>query len=370
MEIDGEMFTHRHYVPILKWKLGEYQALDRLTHDVKDGLTPLIEVPPVGYDFEAGRDRESVDDHLGDFGRRLRSKWQARSCFVDLWHLRDSARLRDGRHCVEAVFEDTRREGCRAIPVLSLAHGPDFLAAIAAVARTDRRGVCLRLSLADFDRRDLATDISARMIEVGTSLADMDLVIDLNSANFIPMTAFVRTSTTLIDMVPHLNRWRTFTVAGASYPQSIAGIAAPHQLVPRQEWIAHRMLVSNLGSGTRIPSFGDYVVAHPELVELDMPIIKPFAKLRYTIDDHWHIGRGTPVRTHGFGQYRQLCADLVAQSYFDGRGYSAGDDYIADCAAGRATTGNLSTWVWVSSNRHMTKVVADLATFHGILAAA
>src|ERR1039458_5627287 len=81
------MFNHHHYVPILKWKMGEYQALNRLTDQVKDGLTPLLEIPPVGFDHETGQDRESADAHLGDFGRRLKSKWPGRSCFVDLKYL-------------------------------------------------------------------------------------------------------------------------------------------------------------------------------------------------------------------------------------------------------------------------------------------
>jgi len=41
-------------VPILKWKMGEYQALQRLSTPVKDCLTPLLEIPPVGFDFETG----------------------------------------------------------------------------------------------------------------------------------------------------------------------------------------------------------------------------------------------------------------------------------------------------------------------------
>ncbi|MBC8064361.1 MAG: hypothetical protein H7Y17_05990, partial [Chlorobia bacterium] len=36
--------------------------------------------------------------------------------------------------------------------------------------------------------------------------------------------------------------------------------------------------------------------------------------------------------------------------------------YIADCAVGSEPTGNLTTWTWVSTNRHLTKVVDDLAT--------
>ena len=46
------MFTQRHYVPVLKWKQGEYQALYRLSNAVKDNLTPLLEIPPIGFDFE------------------------------------------------------------------------------------------------------------------------------------------------------------------------------------------------------------------------------------------------------------------------------------------------------------------------------
>jgi hypothetical protein len=188
--------------------------------------------------------------------------------------------------------------------------------------------------------------------------------------NYLPIAVYVRTMSTIMSLVPMLNRWRTLTIAGTSYPQSVAGIASPYQLVPRLEWQAYRSFVATLGSETRIPTFGDYGVAHPDLVELDMRMVKPFAKLRYTIDDNWHIARGTPVRTHGFAQYQQMCATLVALPYFSGAAYSAADAYIADCAAGAVTTGNLSTWVWVSTNRHLTKVVDDLASVHGLSIAA
>lgn len=360
------MFNHRHYVPILKWKMGEYQALQRLANPVKDGLTPLLEVPPVGFDHEAGQDRESVDEHLGDFGRRLRAKWQARPCFVDLRHIPPHTRMAHGGHYVEAVFADTRDQGCTAIPVVSLGSDPAFINATAAVLRVDRRGVCLRLAITDFDRPALAGDIERLLRTLGVGWPDADLVIDLGTPNYVPIAAFVRTMPALLGLVPMLNRWRTLTIAGTSYPQSVAAITPPFQIIPRHEWVAYRVLVGRLGPEARIPTFGDYAVAHPDLVELDPRIIRPFAKLRYTIGDAWHIGRGTTVRTDGFGQYRTMCATLVAQPYFDGAAYSAGDEHIAGCAAGTAATGNLSTWVWVSTNRHLTKVVADLATFHGL----
>ena len=360
------MFNHHHYVPILKWKMGEYQALNRLTDPVKDGLTPLLEIPPVGFDHETGQDRESADAHLGDFGRRLKSKWPGRSCFVDLKYLPPYTRLAGGQHCVEGVFAAARAEGCNAVPVVSFANDPAFVAAVTTVNRQDQRGVCLRLGMPDFDRPSFLADIGTLLRLLGVGWAETDLVVDFGTPNYIPIAAFVRIMQALLGMLPNPNRWRTLTLAGTAYPQSVATLASPFQTVQRYEWAAYRTLVSQIGRDARIPTFGDYGVAHPDLVELDMRIIKPFAKLRYTIDDAWYIGRGTPVRTHGFGQYQQMCQLLMQQPYFSGAGYSAGDAYIADCAAGRAATGNLSTWVWVSTNRHLTKVAADLATLHAI----
>jgi hypothetical protein len=212
------MFTHQHYVPILKWKQGEYQALHRLAAPIKDSLTPLLEILDVGFDHEAGKDRKTIDSHLSDFGRRLKAKWPARSCFVDLKYIDAAKRMTDGRHYVEAVFADARAEGCWAIPVVSLASDARFLTATAGVIRTDRRGACLRLTLPDFDLPNLATSIATVLGTLSVGYADTDLIIDLAAPNFQPVNAFVRTTLALVAMVPMLNRWRTFTVAGTSYP--------------------------------------------------------------------------------------------------------------------------------------------------------
>jgi Beta protein len=48
-----------------------------------------------------------------------------------------------------------------------------------------------------------------------------------------------------------------------------------------------------------------------------------------------------------------------------GAGFSPGSAYIESCRTGGASTGNLSTWRWVGTNHHMTKVVNDLANLHG-----
>jgi len=238
------MFNYKHYIPILKWKQGEYQALFRLSNTVKDSLTPLLEIPNVGYDHEERRARESIDDHLGDFGRRLKAKWHNRQCFVDTKYIPPTTRMLDGRHFIERVFELARNERCQAIPVVGLSNDAPSLAATATVIRTDRRGAALRLVMFDFDRSNLAAEIVRVLTAIGISHADTDLIIDVGSPpSFQPITAFVRMMRPLIQMIPMLNRWRTFTIVGTSYPTSVSGLATPFEVIPRQEWIAYQNLV-------------------------------------------------------------------------------------------------------------------------------
>ena len=51
---------------------------------------------------------------------------------------------------------------------------------------------------------------------------------------------------------------------------------------------------------------------------------------------------------------------MCAESFYRGRGYSAGDQYIFDCANGAGKTGNLGTWVYVDMNHHMTSTAIYL----------
>jgi hypothetical protein len=356
------MPSHDNYVPVLKWKMGEYQALSKLSDSVKNKITPLIEIPPVGFDFELSQNRESWESHLGDFGKRLKSKWQSRPCFVDLKWVPDAVRV-GSQHPVDFVLGQARAEGCTAIPVVPLSSDRATRQSIRRVVREDGRGVALRISRSDFDSDSISIDIEACLTAVDTPLNETDLVIDMGMPNYVPLKIFVRSlSTVLYELLPTPNRWRSLVIVGSSYPASVVGLES--EFVTRYEWLAYKAFIQSLSPGSRIPTYGDYGAATTDLVELDMRLIKPMAKLRYTTDDKWYIAVGKNVRAHGFEQYRAMCDKLRKKPFFSGRGFSEADRYIEDCAKGVEKTGNLSTWVWVATNRHVSKVVFDLATLY------
>jgi hypothetical protein len=51
------------YVPVLKGRDGEYGALQTLSESVWHGLTPVLELPPIPWDFEADRPARGALTH-------------------------------------------------------------------------------------------------------------------------------------------------------------------------------------------------------------------------------------------------------------------------------------------------------------------
>ena len=114
------IFDHQHYVPCLRWKQGEYQAILHLFDTSKDYITPLIEVPEIGFDFEFQTPAKSLDDHLSLFIKRVKPKWDSRLCFVDLRLISQADRMADKSHPLTFIFNRLRSQGCQAIPVTGL----------------------------------------------------------------------------------------------------------------------------------------------------------------------------------------------------------------------------------------------------------
>ncbi len=357
-------FGPQHYVPCLRWKLGEYKAVSLLSNVVRELMTPLIEVSEKSYDFETRTDKKTIDEHLAPFAKRVRGNWQTRPCFVDLNLIEAGERMRGGIHPVRYIFEQLNAQGCSAIPVTGPARDAQYQRAVMQSALKDKRGLCIRITLEEAARSSLKSSIGV-LLGKNVSVEDCDLILDLGAPpNFVPLDGFAKVIESLIRKLPDLARWRTFTLIGSSFPPTMAEIKTSPVTIPRNEWLLYKLLVPSLSRAKlRIPSFGDYVINHPAVLQMDMRLLKPTGTIRYAIDDAWLIVKGPNVRDNGYGQYVGHCKTVDTSSVFLGATFSKGDKYISDCAAGIASTGNLSTWRWVGTNHHLEKVARDVANF-------
>jgi hypothetical protein len=357
--------TQFDYVPVLKWRQGEYQALLKLRTTQKDRIVPLLEITPPEFDFETGKPAKSLDDHLRKFGPRLETKWGTRLALVDAGLIDPAARLIGGRHPLIGLFADARARGGRIVPVTALDRDSAYQQAVKDIHAIDEQGACLRCSLDEAASEDFDVNVADLCDQLGIEIEDMDLVLDLRAANFTPLDGLATLiHTTMLDATSFAAA-RSLTIVSSAFPGSMANVTGPMQIWPRLEWSLYKKLIDEASEGSRLPAFGDYVISPPDLVTGDMRILKPSASIRYAIDDAWIIIKGPNVRDNGYGQYKGHCNSVVNATGYLGAAFSAGSDYVKKCGAGTANTGNLTTWRWVGTNHHLAKVVHDLSTFHG-----
>lgn len=91
------------YVPILKGRLGEYGALQELASDTKAGIVPIIEPPPIPWDFAEDQPSKTIDLHLRDVAARIERAWGVEPALLDLLWIQESE-MSDGTHPLTYVF--------------------------------------------------------------------------------------------------------------------------------------------------------------------------------------------------------------------------------------------------------------------------
>ena len=357
------ILSENMYVPALRWRQGEYQALNRLAPDVKDRIVPLITIPDVEFDFEHGRLKKTVHEHVHPFALRYHKKWGGRPAWVALTASIATGRMNGGEHVFDYVFDRLGSYGELAMPALPLDADAATLAAVRRAAmRGQGAGAIVRLE------HLMAGGVEAKVVSLargaGVFLAETDVVIDLRAPNFEPYGLFAAGLWRAMVELGDLGRFRNVVLLSTAIPESFGMIAKGTDEVPRHDWLFYQAFVQQMPAEMRRPNYGDYTIVHPDFKALDMRMVKAAAKVIYTKSDSWGTRKGGAFRDDP-SQMRRHCAEIVRDSHFEfrGGGYSYGDKYIEGCAAGVESTSNLTRWKDVGINHHMTMIVRDLAKF-------
>lgn len=351
-------FDSRHYLPILKGKKGEFDALSWLDSATKDALTPLVEVFTVPWDWDEDVPAKTIEAHLDSFAKGIVNGWGAgRSIFIDTIWLDPDAQA-GGKHHLEYLF-DALRGQVDAVPVGGLVRGDAHAAAIAAIVALDGRGAC-RLDADDVsDSTSLKASIDSWLAAVGVTATDVDLVVDLGEVTSTNRGAFEIATGALLPTLPYLNDWRSLTLASGAFPRDLSSVPAEsEELFDRHDWRLWRAVDSS--SVPRKPTFGDFAISHPELSDPDPRTMRPSASIRYATDTQWLLVKRRWVR-HGYDQYRDASAIVLGHPEYAGSAHCRGDGFIDACAAG-GPTGNLTTWRAVGTCHHLQTTAATLAS--------
>lgn len=371
------MFDHSHYVPVLKWKRGEQVGLEQCTTLVKNSMTPLLEIPPIPWNFDVNKPKKTVDDHIGGVVDAIVKSWGAeRRFFLDTMNLGDEA-CDSGENPLVFLTRECLSRNLHVVPAFDLSISDTTLDDLRGVIADT--GICLRICEELMEDPDVfRTMVETVLKRLNVTKEDVDLIIDLGYKSEPVHLVFVRSL--INDIVFDHEEWRSFTLAFTSFPEDMGGIARDSiEQLRRLEWETWEKLLSSYKSGSlrRMPTFGDYCIANPAMAEVDPRTMNQSGHIRYTIQDEFMIVKGGAVRnvrrggviqTKGrtFKQMTKLCKVLVSKPQFCGSSFSWGDQYIQDCANGQVSHGNAETWRRVGTNHHLTFVAQQISIHPGI----
>jgi len=353
---------NKHYVPILKAKSGEYGALQALSPEQKERMTPLLEIPPVPWDHATNSPAKTIDEHLLKVDSQFEKSWgTSERFFVDLLWIGEREKMLDGTQPLTHLFRRNRSRNLQSVPVTGLLRSDEYQKACREVARADNRGICLRLLKDDFEGADIDSTLTELLTVLKLRPTEADLILDLGSLRDENGEEIAIDAISLIRAIPNIKQWRSFVLAATGFPVDLVGIP-PSDISPvyRSEWALWRN-VSASTRITRIPTFGDYAIAHPQPPEVDPRVMRPSASIRYTAENEWLVLKGKNLRNHGYAQFHDVSKALLNNAAYSGAQFSWGDRYISDCAAKSVGCGNLTTWRKVGTSHHLAYAVQQIA---------
>ena len=107
------MILSNQYVPFLKWRQSEYQALFKLKKEVKDLIIPYIIMPPIEYDFEEKRLKKTIQEHIEPMPKRLKEKWGSRLALLDFHESIEQEIMDSGENVIKYLYTRALAMGCK-----------------------------------------------------------------------------------------------------------------------------------------------------------------------------------------------------------------------------------------------------------------
>ena len=341
----------RHvYVPIVKGKRNDIEAVSRLSDEVRGLIKPLVEAMPVD------RKKGAIEEHINKFVHYIVKYLPSGEMFVDFYGLLPDEKLKDGSNKIIAGFNLLKNCGRAITPTYGLERNDDLWVQLKSVVRNFDQGFCFRISLDDLDDKseETWTQVIERASDMGLSPSQVDIVIDLR---FVGDKDEIDLKNLVIDFLAlnaKASKYRSVTVIGSSALKTVKEIGKDSVgEVNRIElglWLALRRDVDE----SMQLLFGDYGVVHPDFIDVG-PNPNTNAKIRYTVGSRILYFRGHGLRrpVKDYAQYHDIAAKVCADKRYLGANVSYGDSYVDQCARKLIKHGSPSTWVRADMNHHI-----------------
>lgn len=318
------------YIPFLKAKRGEFNAMGELASKVKRAICPFFDFPRRKEDY----DSDDYADKAQSIARSLKKHWgsEAEFYFDDL-DIGQKLKVNGEEKYAYMLGE---LQSLHVIPVVGLSRTMHNASVVQLKrdSEIDSGTVAFRVEKADFEDFDVVKDqIEDDLGDVFTEFDEIDLILDCRVCNGLEVSLTAQQIAAFANKFSKSYDVRRVIIAGSSIPASLGDLAKPNSAgtVTRRE-LAIISKARDLANVDVVA--GDYTTVSPFYSDADFDprlfqkVTAP--RLIYSFNHSHYIARGVSLESGGQAQYVGLTTALCGQGFFRGRGYSTGEDYFDD----------------------------------------
>lgn len=326
------------YIPIIKAKAGDLEAIKHLDNEVIYNTKPLIQVNP-------------DDGDLAKIAYRINDALASRNAtaYLDFADVRGntSATLDYISNLLSGIEHDIEL-----IPVIGLAIANERLHVLEPLII--QNGVCIRIK--PHSERNIIARLESMIKHTQIKEQHVDILFDYE---YVVAGSIAKCTQNCIELLTALNKFsfRSIAVASGAFLPNLGSIKAD----TIYEAVRYEQILFNFINERVVNSlvFSDYGNQHP-ISEGDNKKFPPSCSIKYTSDNTYVIFRGQQARNveRGSHQYFDKAQLLIEHGCYDGQAFSWGDNqiYLKANANPQKNPGNGKTWVAITLNRHITKI--------------
>jgi hypothetical protein len=344
------------YVPFLKAKPGELNAMSALDPHIRAAITPFFDFPRGKPDYTA----ETYARAAHSIAKGIKAHWGPDGEFYfDDFDLGQQFTVK-GEHQYAFMLKALRH--LKVIPVVGLARASHNDAVVQLRQEGDIASdtVAFRVEHDDFeDFKAKAKEIGDQLGAVFKKFKTIDLVLDCRLCTALKAEETAQQIAAFVQQFAQVHNVRHVIATGSSIPATIRDVVKSKatEIVPRHE-LAIITRARKLSATAITP--GDYVTVSPFYSdkqfkkELLQKVTVP--RLIYSFDHSHYIRRGASLDAGGQDQYFGMTKELLAQKFFR-EDYSAGEVYFAEKTKRIGNRANNASVVKPSIVAHITYMV-------------
>lgn len=346
----------KKYFPILVSKQGEFNALSHLTMDVKQSITPIIQILKDKPKEEKTNAKRKSTEKPPVIITTLTNEWNftGNEIYID-FSLYDPFDYQKGKWLMDNLVVNN----VNVVPVVNVENNREYIEMLRGMlTRRSCSSVCIRLPFSSNLLSRINQTISSISSELNLNKGEISLLFDLGNFDPSIYSMYADALRNTLTAIENIDEYKEIIVASSSFPSDIGALPKGLSKIKRHEWILWNYLIDlDLPCPIKYGDFGTKNSVYKDVGFLGSCSIK------YSLEKDYLINKGMLAKNHqlGNGQYVELARELVNSPDYLGPDFSWGDARInhyanLDEKSVKLEPGNATVWVGICQNHHITLI--------------